>query len=174
MVLKAVIIVVSIVAIVLASLVIGAAIIVGQVLQNDPNIRNEIRQWLGRDGGDSEQDSQERSSLSSSSPSSPTITEEGKVVSIVGNSGSNSYSPNPLEIKVGDTVTWINNDSSPHTVTSSSSSSSSSEDSNFDSDVLRRDETFSFTFDREGEYSYFCTLHPSMTGTIIVLSSQGG
>src|SRR5687768_6029070 len=102
MVLKAVIIVVSIVAIVLASLVIGAAIIVGQVLQNDPNIRNEIRQWLGREGGDSEQDSQERSSSSSSSsPSSPTITEEGKVVSIVGNSGSNSYSPNPLEIKVG-------------------------------------------------------------------------
>lgn len=172
MVLKAVIIVVSIVAIVLASLVIGAAIIVGQVLQNDPNIRNEIRQWLGR-GGDSEQDSQERSSSSSSSPSSPTIAEEGKVVSIVGNSGSNSYNPNPLEIKVGDTVIWINNDSSPHTVTSSSSSSSS-EDSNFDSDVLRRDETFSFTFDREGEYSYFCTLHPSMTGTIIVLPSQGG
>ena len=175
MVLKAVIIVVSIVAIILTSVVISGAIIVGQVfLENDPNIRNEVRQWLGRDGGDSEQDSQERSSLSSSSPSSPTITEEGKVVSIVGNSGSNSYSPNPLEIKVGDTVTWINNDSSPHTVTSSSSSLSSSEDSNFDSDVLRRDETFSFTFDKEGEYSYFCTLHPSMTGTIIVLPSQGG
>jgi amicyanin len=174
MVLKAVIIVVSIVAIVLASLVIGAAIIVGQVLQNDPNIRNEIRQWLGREGGYSEQDSQERSSSSSplSSPSSPTITEEGKVLSIVGNSGSTSYNPNPLEIKVGDTVTWINNDSSPHTVTSSSSSSSS-EGSNFDSDVLRRDETFSFTFDREGEYPYFCTLHPSMTGKIIVLPSQG-
>jgi amicyanin len=172
MVLKAVRIVVSIVAIVLASLVIGAAIIVGQVLQNDPNNRNEIRQWLGREGGYSEQDSQERSSSSSSSPSSPTITEEGKVVSIVGNSGSTSYSPNPFEIKVGDTVTWINNDSSPHTVTLSSSSSSS-EDSNFDSDVLRRDETFSFTFDREGEYPYFCTLHPSMTGKIIVLPSQG-
>ena len=173
MVLKAVIIVVSIVAIVLTSLVIGAAIIVGQGLQNDPDIRNEIRQWLGREGGDSEQDSQERSSSSSSSPSSPTITEEGKVVSIVGDSGSNSYSPNPLEIKVGDTVTWINNDSSPHTVTSSSSSSSF-EDSNFDSDVLRRDETFNFTFDREGEYPYFCTLHPSMTGKITVLPSQGG
>ncbi len=173
MVLKAVIIVVSIIAIVMVSLVIGAAIIVGQVLQNDPNIRNEIRQWLGREGGDSEQDSQERLSSSSSSPSSPTITEEGKMVSIVGNSGSNSYNPNPLEIKVGDTVTWLNNDSSPHTVTSSSSSSSS-EESNFDSDVLRRDETFSFTFDREGEYPYYCTLHPNMVGTIVVLPSQGG
>jgi amicyanin len=153
---------------VLASIIIGGAIIAVQVLENDTNIRNEIRQWLA--GGGSEQDSQERTSSSSSSL---TISEEGKVVSIVGNSGSNLYNPNPIEIKVGDTVTWINNDSSPHTVTSSSSSSSS-KDINFDSDVLRRDETFSFTFDREGEYPYFCTLHPSMVGTIVVLPSEGG
>ena len=165
MVLKAMIIVVSVVAIVLASIIIGGAIIAVQVLQNDPNIRNEIRQRLA--GAGSEQDSQERTSSSSSSL---TITEEGRVVSIVGNSGSNSYNPNPIEIKVGDTVTWINNDSSPHTVTSSSSS----KDINFDSDVLRKDETFSFTFDREGEYPYFCTLHPSMVGTIVVLPSEGG
>jgi plastocyanin len=164
MVLKAVIIVVSIVAIVLASIIIGGAIIVVQVLENDPNISNEIRQWLA--GGGSEQDYQERASPSSSS--SLTIIEEGRLVSIVGNSGSNSYNPNPIEIKVGDTVTWINNDSSPHTVTSSS------KDINFDSDVLRREETFSFTFDREGEYPYFCTLHPSMVGTIVVLPSEGG
>jgi plastocyanin len=163
MVLKAVIIVVSIAAIVLASIIIGGAIIAVQVLENDPNIRNEMRQWLA--GGDSEQDSQKRTSSSSSSL---TITEEGKVVSIIGNSGSNSYNPNPIEIKVGDTVTWINNDSSPHTVTTSSSKS------NFDSDVLRRGETFSFTFDREGEYPYFCTLHPSMVGTIVVLPPEGG
>src|SRR5215207_1956496 len=163
MVLKAVIIVLSIVGIVLASVIVGGAIIVGQVLENDPNIRNEIRQWLG-EGGGSEQDSQERSSSASSLP----ITEEGRVVSIIGNSGSNSYNPNPIEIEVGDTVTWINNDSSPHTVTTSSSNS------NFDSDVLRRGETFSFTFDREGEYPYFCTLHPSMVGTIVVLPSEGG
>lgn len=164
MVLKAVIIVVSIVTMVLASIIIGGAIIAIQVLENDTNIRNEIRQWLA--GGGSEQDSQERTSSSSSSL---TISEEGKVVSIVGNSGSNSYNPNPIEIKVGDTVTWINNDSSPHTVTSSSS-----KDINFDSDVLRKDERFSFTFDRKGEYPYFCTLHPSMVGTIVVLPSGGG
>jgi plastocyanin len=159
MVLKAVIIVLSIVGIVLTSVIVGGAIIVGQVLENDPNIRNEIHQWLGEGG--SEQDSQERSSSASSLP----IAEEGRVVSIIGNSGSNSYNPNPIEIEVGDTVTWINNDSSPHTVTTSSSKS------NFDSDVLRRGETFSFTFDREGEYPYFCTLHPSMVGTVVVLPS---
>jgi plastocyanin len=160
MVLKAVIIVVSIVAIVLTSVIIGAVIIVGQILANDPNIRNEIGQWLG--GGESEQSSQEEGSSSSSSLP---ITEEGNVVSIVGNSGGNSYNPNPIEIKVGDTVTWINDDSSPHTVTSSNDIST------FDSNVLRRGETFSFTFDKEGEYPYFCTLHPKMVGTVLVTAS---
>jgi plastocyanin len=154
MIFKTVIIVVSIVAIVLASVIIGGVIVVGQVLENDPNIRNEIRQWLG---GGSEQSSQKRSS-------SLPIMEEGIIVSIAGNSGSNSYNPNRIEINVGDTVTWINNDSSPHTVTSSN-------DSAFDSDVLMRGETFSFTFDKEGEYPYFCTLHPSMVGTVIVTAS---
>ena len=163
MILKTVIVVVSIVAIVLASVIIGGTIIIGQALENDANIRNEIRQWLGGGRG-TEQDSQERSSLASSLP----ITEEGRVVSIVGNSDSNSYNPNPIEIKVGNTVTWINDDSSPHTVTSSSN------DSNFDSDVLRRGEVFSFTFDKEGQYPYFCTLHPNMVGTVVVLPSEAG
>ena len=165
MILKTVIVVVSIVAIVLASVIIGGAIIVGQILENDPNIRNEIRQWLGGEGGGSEQDSQERSSLASSLP----ITEEGRVVSIVGNSGTNSYNPNLIEIKVGETVTWINDDSSPHTVTSSSN------DRTFDSDVLKRGETFSFTFDKEGQFPYICTLHPNMVGPVLVLlPSEGG
>jgi plastocyanin len=156
MIFKTVIVVVSIVAIVLASVIIGGVIVVGQVLENDPNIRNEIRQWLG---GGSEQSSQKRSS-------SLPIMEEGIIVSIAGNSGSNSYNPNRIEINVGDTVTWINDDSSPHTVTSSN-------DSAFDSDVLMRGETFSFTFNKEGEYPYFCTLHPSMVGTVIATASQG-
>jgi amicyanin len=159
MILKAVIIAVDIVAIVLASVVVGGAIIVGQFLENDPNIRDEIRQWLV---GGSEGDSQERSSLP--------IREEGKAVSIVGNSAGNSYNPNLIEIKAGDTVTWINSDSSPHTVTSSSSSSN---DSNFDSGVVRSGEAFSFTFEKEGQYSYFCTLHPSMVGTVVVFPSEG-
>ena len=159
MILKIVVIVVSIVTIALASVIVGGVIIVGQVLENDPNIRNEIRQWLER-GGESEQDSQEES------PSPLPITEEEKVVSIVANSGSNSYNPNPIEIKVGDMVTWINDDSSPHTVTSSN-------DSTFDSDIMRRGETFSFTFDNVREYPYFCTLHPSMVGTVVVTASQG-
>lgn len=160
MVLKAVIIVVSILAIILTSILVGAAIVVVQILENDPYIRNEIRQWLGA-GEESVQDPQEEIS-------SLPVTEEGKVVSIVGNSGGNSYKPNPIEIKVGDTVTWINNDSSLHTATSTSSN-----DSNLDSKVLRRGETFSFTFDKEGQFPYFCTLHPNMVGSVVVLPSSG-
>ena len=161
MILKIAVIVLSVVAIVLASIIIGGVIIIGQVLENDPNIRSEIRQWLGAGGGDSVQNSQEE--ISSSSP--PPAMEEGIIVSIVGNSGRNSYNLNPIEIKVGDTVTWINNDSSPHTVTSSSDEGSII---TFDSDVLRKGETFSFTFDQEGQYPYLCTLHPSMIGTVVV------
>src|SRR5829696_1530859 len=134
MILKIAVIVLSVVAIVLTSIIIGGVIIIGQVLENDPNTRSEIRQWLGAGGGES---------------------------------GQNSYNPNPIEIKVGDTMTWINSDSSPHTVTSSSNDGSIT----FDSDVLRRGETFSFTFDKEGQYPYSCTLHPSMVGTVVVTAS---
>ena len=163
MILKIAVIVLSVVAIVLASIVIGGVLIIGQVLENDPNIRNEIRQWLGAGGGsDLGQNSQEEVSSSSPVPA----MEQGIIVSIVGNSEQNSYNPNPNEIKVGDTVTWINNDSSPHTVTSSSEEGSVT----FDSDVLRRGETFSFTFDQEGQYTYLCTLHPNMIGTVVVIA----
>lgn len=170
MILKIAVVVLSVVAIVLASIIIASVIIIGQVLENDPNIRSEIRQWLGAGGGggggDSGQNSQEEISSSSTLPA----MQEGITVSIVGNSGRSSYNPNPIEIKVGDTVTWINNDySSPHTVTSSSSSNEGS--ITFDSDVLRRSETFSFTFDKEGQYPYLCTLHPSMVGTVVVTAS---
>jgi plastocyanin len=163
MILKIAVIVLSVLAIVLASIIIGGVLVIGQVLENDPNIRSEIRQWLGAGGGESGQNSQEE--ISSSSP--PPAMEEGIIVSIVGNSGRNSYNPNPIEIKVGDTMTWINSDSSPHTVTSSSNDGSIT----FDSDVLRRGETFSFTFDKEGQYPYLCTLHPSMVGTVVVTAS---
>jgi plastocyanin len=166
MILKIAVVVLSVVAIVLASIIIGSVIIIGQVLENDPNIRSEIHQWLvagGGGGGDSGQNSQEEISSSSALPA----MQEGITVSIVGNSGRNSYNPNPIEIKVGDTVTWINNDSSPHTVTSSSNDGSIT----FDSDVLRRGEMFSFTFDKEGQYPYLCTLHPSMVGTVVVSAS---
>jgi plastocyanin len=169
MILKTAITLASVVAVVvLTSMVIGGVVVIGQFLESDPNIRNEIRQWLERGiGEDSGRNLQEERS-SSASPLS--IMEAGTVISIAGNSGSNSYNPNLIESKVGDILSWRNDDSSPHTVTSSSSSDNNSI-TTFDSGVLMRGETFSFTFDMEGEYSYFCTLHPNMVGTVVVIAT---
>jgi plastocyanin len=73
---------------------------------------------------------------------------------------SNSFNPDSLSIKVGDTVTWTNKDSYDHTVTSDTAA--------FDSGGIASGATFSFTFNAEGTYSYHCSIHTSMTAKIIV------
>src|SRR5438132_3326351 len=70
-----------------------------------------------------------------------------------------TFSPNELKAKVGDTVTWINHDDIPHTVVSAGK---------FRSKTMDTDGTFSFTFTSAGDYKYFCSLHPHMTGMIKV------
>lgn len=70
-----------------------------------------------------------------------------------------SFAPNPLEVKVGTTVTWTNRDDIPHTVVCAGK---------FRSKTMDTDGTFSFTFTEAGEYKYFCSLHPHMTGSIKV------
>ena len=73
-----------------------------------------------------------------------------------------SFGPATLTVPVGTTVTWTNRDDIPHTVVSS-------EDPKvFKSKVLDTDEKFSFTFSKAGTYPYFCSIHPKMTGKIIV------
>jgi plastocyanin len=76
-----------------------------------------------------------------------------------------AYQPNPVQINVGDTVTWINDDSQPHTVTSGEEATP---DGRFDSSTMTSDDRFSHTFTETGEYQYFCTLHPNMVGTVNV------
>jgi plastocyanin len=63
-------------------------------------------------------------------------------------------------VPVGTSVTWTNRDDIPHTVAST--------DGVFKSKVLDTDEKFSFTFSRAGTYPYFCSIHPKMTGKVIV------
>jgi plastocyanin len=70
------------------------------------------------------------------------------------------FGPQALTVSVGTTVTWINQDDIPHTVVA--------DDKTFKSKVLDSDERFSFTFTKPGEYGYFCSLHPHMTGKVIV------
>lgn len=71
-----------------------------------------------------------------------------------------SFSPATLTVAVGATVTWINRDDIPHTAVST--------DGVFKSKTLDTDEKFSSTFTKAGTYPYFCSLHPKMTGKIVV------
>lgn len=71
-----------------------------------------------------------------------------------------SFSPNPVTIAAGSTVRWTNRDDIPHNVVS--------EDKSFKSKVLDTDETFVYTFTKPGTYTYFCSIHPKMTGKIVV------
>ena len=70
------------------------------------------------------------------------------------------FSPVPLTVKVGTTVTWINHDDIPHTVDST--------EGKFKSAALDTDEKFEFHFTAAGEYPFYCRIHPKMTGKIIV------
>jgi plastocyanin len=72
------------------------------------------------------------------------------------------YTPPTLVVAPGTTVTWKNDDDSPHSVRE--------KDGKFKSAALDTDDTFSQTFATPGEYEYFCSIHPYMTGKIVVRS----
>jgi plastocyanin len=79
-----------------------------------------------------------------------------------------AYQPNPVQVSVGDTVTWTNDDSTAHTVTSGQNGQP---DGKFDSSIMAPQQTFEHTFtEGAGEYPYFCVLHPNMVGTVSVRS----
>ena len=84
-----------------------------------------------------------------------------------------AFSPNSIEVTVGQTVVWTNDDSAFHTVTSGTAGAADV-GKEFDSGLTgptaltSKGKTFEHTFDRIGDYPYFCTLHPAMVGTVIV------
>jgi nitrite reductase (NO-forming) len=89
-------------------------------------------------------------------------------VSIVPGSSSlttDAFSPNPVQVSVGSTVTWTNDDTQPHTVNAGENAVSSGV---FDSPIMPPAGTFEHTFTEAGEYPYFCLLHPNMVGTVSV------
>lgn len=71
-----------------------------------------------------------------------------------------SFGPTEVTVPAGTTVTWTNHDDIPHTVVST--------DKVFKSKVLDTDDRFSFTFSDPGTYPYFCSIHPKMTGKVVV------
>lgn len=74
-----------------------------------------------------------------------------------------AFSPQVLTVAAGTTVTWTNADEDPHTVVATGKA--------FHSAALDTDDQYSFTFTKAGDYAYFCSLHPHMTGKIIVKAS---
>ncbi len=74
-----------------------------------------------------------------------------------------AFKPQSLTIKPGTTVQWRNDDGISHTATDSGGA--------FDSHNLDKGMTYSFTFTKAGTYSYVCSYHPNMTGTIVVSDS---
>ena len=70
------------------------------------------------------------------------------------------FAPQRITVKAGTTVTWVNGDDIPHTIVAT--------DKSFKSRVLDTDETFAYTFENPGTYPYFCSIHPHMTGEVMV------
>src|SRR5215470_3690100 len=72
-----------------------------------------------------------------------------------------SFAPGEITVAKGTTVNWVNRDDIPHTVVSDDKST-------FKSKPLDTDDKFSFTFSKEGTYTYFCSIHPKMTAKVVV------
>lgn len=93
-------------------------------------------------------------------PTSPTArpaTSAGPVSVHISNF---TFGPKAVTVKVGQTITWTNDDDIPHTVVAT--------DKSFRSKVLDTGQSFSFTFTKAGQFAYFCSLHPMMTGKVTV------
>lgn len=93
---------------------------------------------------------------SNQAPAGSTQPAAGNAVSIV----NFAFNPASLTVKVGDTVTWTNSSSTPHTVTADGGA--------FDSGTVAGGAAFQRTFSAAGTFTYHCSIHPSMKATIIV------
>jgi plastocyanin len=97
----------------------------------------------------------------------PSLVKDVTIPTNAATMGDKAYSPNPIDVKVGEGVTWTNDDSQIHTATSGAAGAADA-GSVFDSGILSPDATFDFVFDTAGTYDYHCTMHPQMVGTVNV------
>ena len=100
-------------------------------------------------------------------PQNTTLTNQTVSAVILGIDGDDSYSPEPIEIRAGQTVTWHNGDTISHTVTSGQDGDLD-EGILFDSDAIIPNQDYSLTFDTPGEFDYYCIYHPTMVGEVTV------
>jgi len=96
----------------------------------------------------------------SSSPSAPTVSAD-VTITMVGDRGNQSYTPNPTTMRVGQTVAWKNGDSTAHTATQDAS--------RFNSGTISGGATSApMTMSAAGTFTYHCTIHPGMVGSLVV------
>jgi plastocyanin len=96
--------------------------------------------------------------LAASSQGKPTA--DGEIKSVAVKIDNFTFTPATVTVPVGTQVTWTNHDDIPHNVVN--------DDQTIKSKVLDTDEKFTFTFTKPGTYAYFCSLHPKMTGKVVV------
>ena len=118
-------------------------------------------------------DSQQYFSPDDNSNSTNVVREEIDVVRIsieegAPSLGDRAFSPDITNVSIGSNVTWINNDSQFHTITSGTEPDDPNVGQKFESEALSPKETFSYISNETGTFSYFCQLHPTMKGKIIV------
>ena len=97
----------------------------------------------------------------------PSNTTANKVI-IVGVKGLKSYDPNPIKIKMGDIITWVNADVISHTVTSGKDYDPNISGKLFNSGGMITNNVYQLKFAVPGTFDYFCLFHPDMKGQIIV------
>ncbi|MGH9144164.1 MAG: cupredoxin domain-containing protein [Vicinamibacterales bacterium] len=100
------------------------------------------------------------SGCGSSSPAAPTVSAD-VTITMVGDRASQSYSPNPTTMRVGQTVAWKNGDTTAHTATQDAA--------RFDSGTISAGATSSpLMMSTAGTFTYHCTIHPGMVGSLVV------
>jgi glucose/arabinose dehydrogenase/plastocyanin len=117
--------------------------------------------------GKEDQSKQQKSNIPSNSGQDMALDSKNKVT-IVGVRDLQSYEPNPINIKVGDTVTWINVDVISHTVTSGKDYNPVTSGKMFNSGSIISNGVYNLKFTKAGVFDYFCLFHPDMKGQIIV------
>ena len=123
---------------------------------------------LGNDNNSTDSMSELETSQSENTPAAQenssqpaTVTSQANAVEV--EIKDSAYSPVTIKIKAGTTVTWTNKDSMEHDVVADEESSDAPM-----SELLAQGESYSFTFNKAGTYTYHCTPHPFMKGTVIV------
>ncbi|HEX6281785.1 MAG TPA: plastocyanin/azurin family copper-binding protein [Nitrososphaera sp.] len=105
--------------------------------------------------------------ISNAPPASGSVTTVSIIVGASVPTNGQFYEPNNVDTTVGSMVTWVNDDTAPHTVTSGIvENNMPASDGSFDSGIMNPGNSFPFVFDKAGEYPYYCTIHPFMTGKV--------